>query len=273
MIMRRPLLAVAIASTFVLACSEPDVTTLTGDPLNPELHRAELVAIDAVLFEDGPLSDEGRTQVADSLEALAKVAEADGTNTIANVYAKEMRTLGSRVTRSSVGTPLANSDLRTQWLRIRGSLFNDAAWFRRSSADPIEPVVPGPAPPGGLRPATADERRRLDDVLISLTELLSRAKDDLPNASDSEERRRLSTDLQRELMLDVERLGPLPGVFDIDNFYRGAQLSATGAIGNLRALAGLDARAPRTSREYLIQKAEEQLDKAREDVKHLLPLR
>ena len=55
--------------------------------------------------------------------------------------------------------------------------------------------------------------------------------------------------------------------------YRGAQLSATGAIGNLRALAGLDARAPRTSREYLIQKAEEQLDKAREDVKHLLPLR
>ncbi len=64
-----------------------------------------------------------------------------------------------------------------------------------------------------------------------------------------------------------------PGVYDIDNFYRGAQLAATGAIGHLRALAGLDARAPRTSREYLIQKAEEQLDKAREDVKHLLPLR
>ena len=110
-------------------------------------------------------------------------------------------------------------------------------------------------------------------MLTSLTELISRAKDDLPNASDSEERRRLSTDLQRELTLDVERLGPLPGVFDIDNFYRGAQLAATGAIGHLRALAGLDARAPRTSREYLIQKAEEQLDKAREDVKHLLPLR
>jgi hypothetical protein len=31
--------------------------------------------------------------------------------------------------------------------------------------------------------------------------------------------------------------------------------------------------APRTSREHLIQKAEEQLDKAREDVRHLLPLR
>jgi hypothetical protein len=75
--MRKHLIAIAVASTFATACSGSDVTTLTGDPLNPELHRAELVAIDAVLFEDGPLSDEGRTQVADSLEALTKVAEAD----------------------------------------------------------------------------------------------------------------------------------------------------------------------------------------------------
>lgn len=271
--MRGHFIAIAAASMFIVACSGPDVTKLTGDPLNPELHRAELVAIDAVLFEDGPLSDEGRTQIADSLEALAKVAEADGTNTIANVFATEMRTLGSRVKRTSVGTPLANSDLRTQWMRIRSSLFNDAAWFRRSSADPIEPVVPGPPPPSALRAPTADERRNLDTVLLSLSELVSRAKDDLPNASDSEERQHLSADLERELVLDVERLGPLPGVYDIDNFYRGAHLAATGAIRSLRTLAGVTVGAPRSSREYLIEQAEKQLDKARGDVKYIQPVR
>lgn len=271
--MRGHFIAIAAASTFVVACPGPDVTKLTGDPLNPELHRAELVAIDAVLFEDGPLSDEGRTQITDSLDALAKVAEADGTNTIANVYAKEMRTLGSHVKRTSVGTPLANSDLRTQWMRIRSSLFNDAAWFRRSSADPIEPVVPGPPPRSGLRPPTADERRNLDVVLTALSGLISRAKDDLPNANDSEERQRLSSDLQRELVLDVERLGPLPGVYDIDNFYRGAHLAATGAIASLRSLAGVSVGAPRSSREYLIEQAEKQLDKARDHFKYMQPAR
>ena len=137
----------------------------------------------------------------------------------------------------------------------------------------FQPAIAGPPPPSGLRPATEEERRSLDVVLTSLSGLINRAKEDLPNANESDERRRFSTDVQRELVLDVERLGPLPDVFGIDNYYRHAHLAATAAIGNLRTLAGLGAGAPTSSREYLIKKADEQLDKARDHVKHMQPVR
>jgi len=126
-----------------VACTGTKMPELTGDPLNPELYRAQIVAIDAVVFEDGPLGEAGRNQVGSTLLVLADAAEADPTNTIAKFLGKDMRTLASRVKQMRVGTPLTGSQLQQQWRRIRGSLFDDAAWFRQSSADPIEPARRG----------------------------------------------------------------------------------------------------------------------------------
>jgi hypothetical protein len=50
---------------------------------------------------------------------------------------KDLKRFAAMASRAKVGTPLLNSQLRHQWLRIRSSLFDDAWWFRRSSADPI----------------------------------------------------------------------------------------------------------------------------------------
>jgi len=245
----------------VSGCSVPDVKSLQGDPLNPEAFRPQLVLIDQVVFDAGDVEDVSRDQVAQALLVLATAAEADRANTIARALAPELRTLSARVTGTRGGTSYAASRLPEQWLRIRGRLFSDAAWFRRSSADPVAPAVAGPPPPSALRPATTEERRGLDSTLTSLVLLIKTARLDLPNANDSGERRGFSDEAARELVVDVERLGPTPDVFGVDNFYRAAHIAATAAIGDLQMLASL--RSAQTSgRETLIGNAEKHLAKA-----------
>ena len=137
-----------------LACDGTTVGPLTGDPLNPELYRAQIVAVDAVVFEDGPLGESGRSEVSKTLLDLAGQVGSIPNNTIAKMHARELRTIGSRVKDVSATNPAAAAALRQQWLRIRSSLFDDAAWFRRSSADPIEPAVAPPPPSAPRRGAS-----------------------------------------------------------------------------------------------------------------------
>ena len=125
------------------ASGKTRIGNLDGPPLSPEVYRAQIVAVDAVLFEDGPLGEAEREQVSNTLLVMGRFAESDTTNTIAKTLGQNMRTLSSMVKHTKVGTPLLNSRLRLQWLRIRGSLFDDAWWFRRSSADPVMPVTEG----------------------------------------------------------------------------------------------------------------------------------
>ena len=113
---------------------------LEGDPLNPEKHRATIVALDAILFEDGPLAEGHREEVAKQFAVVAEAASQDPANTIAMVHGRELRLLADIAKRTKVGTPRLNSQLRRQWLRVRSSLFDDAWWFRRSSRDPIAEI-------------------------------------------------------------------------------------------------------------------------------------
>lgn len=239
---------------------------LEGDPLNPETHRAHIVAIDAIVFEDGGLTEAGREQLKNTLNALAEAVSTDKTNTIALRLAQDMRTRAAGLERTSVGTPLADSELRNQWSRIRGSLFEDAAWFRRSPADPIEPATPPPPPPSPLRAANAEERAGLEEVLASLSDLIERAKRDLPNACDSEPHREFVTEAGRKLSADASRLGPQPPVYGIDVSYRDAHRSAAEALRAMRILMGVGTGAPTSSREFLIRKADLHVLKAREAV-------
>ena len=127
--------------TISVACGETRVELPVGDPLNPELHKANIVAIDAILFEDGGLGDLERKDVESRLLALGDVAAAEKGNRYAAHLAPQFRTLAAAAARTRVGTPLLDSALREHWLRLRSSLFDDAWWFRRSSADPIETMT------------------------------------------------------------------------------------------------------------------------------------
>jgi len=139
-------LLLALSACLAIACGDVSVGPLTGDPLNPELYRAQIVAIDAVVFEDGPLGEVGRGEVSRILLELSEKIGSVPDNNIAKMQARELRTLGSRVKDASATNPAAAAALRQQWLRIRASVFDDAWWFRRSSADPIEPAVAPPSP-------------------------------------------------------------------------------------------------------------------------------
>ena len=134
-------LLLALPALLALACGDVSIDQLTGDPLNPELYRAQIVAIDAVVFEDGPLGEAGRSEVSKTLLDLSEKIGSVHDNNIAKMHARELRTLGSRVKDASPVNGAAAAALRQQWLRIRSSVFDDAWWFRRSSADPVEPAV------------------------------------------------------------------------------------------------------------------------------------
>jgi len=253
--------ALGLTPLLVSACvSIPDVSTLTGDSLDPNRYRAQIVTIDAVVFEDDPLSADGREQVASALKEIAASAGSDETNTIARQLAKELRALASGVERTRIGTPMNNSPLEHQWLRIRSSLFADAAWFRRSSADPIEPVVP--APPKTLRAASVQERLGVEVALSSLVNVLDDAKRDFPNGSDN---------ARDELTRDVQRLGAKPA-FEVDPHYRAAHAEALEAIRNLRTVAGLSAGASDSSRQSQIERAEEHVRSAQTSLEKMQPV-
>lgn len=130
-----------LAITLCVACGETRFELPVGDPLNPEAHRAQIVAIDAILFEDGGLGPVQRQELEKKLLELSEIATADKANTYAAHLGQQLRMLATAASRTRVGTPLLDSHLRQYWFRLRGSLFDDAAWFRHSSADPIEPAV------------------------------------------------------------------------------------------------------------------------------------
>ena len=183
-----------LAMTICVACGETrlgQLEQLVSDPLDPNAHRAHIVAVDAILFEDGGLGETDRKQLAETLLALGKVASADAKHVIASNanIGRQLRALATAAERTRAGTPLLNSPLRQQWLRLRGSLFDDAWWFRHSSTDPVAPAIAPPEAPSGLRAANGEERTGLDLTLSSLSDLVARAKEDLPNGLDSDPHR------------------------------------------------------------------------------------
>ena len=147
--MRRVLLisqaVLALAITISAGCHQTWPDRPEGDPLQPDRHRAQIVRIDAILFQDGPLKQSDRQPLEQEILAIADAASADPSNAFARALSLDLRLLSTMAASGPVSTPVANSELTGQWSRIRGSLFRDAAWFRRRPTDPIASAVPVPA--------------------------------------------------------------------------------------------------------------------------------
>lgn len=243
--------------TVSVGCGETVIPKLEGDALNPDASRAPIVTLDAILFEDGPLSESGRDEVARQLIVVADVASKDPANTIAMVHGRELRQLADIAKRTRVGSPLLNSPLRMQWFRIRTSLFADAWWFRRSSRDPIERVEPD-APAASASTAPSAERRSgLESALFSVGGLIAKARRDLSNSSDREAHRQFVAEVEREMVLNEVRIGPQPPGSGPDAAYGDAYRSAVESMRSMKALAGLADGTPASTRESLIKQAED----------------
>ena len=121
-----------------------------------------------------------------------------------------------------------------------------------------------PAPTATLRPATAEERKGLDEALLSLGVLLDRARADLANDYTSESHLRLIGDAQRDMVMDSMWLGPGPSGADRDVHYQEAYRLTNEAMNTIRMLMRFRTGDPQVSREALVQQAEESLRQARE---------
>ena len=136
----------ALALTVLAGCDQIWRARLDGAPLDPNRYRAEIVAIDGVLFQAGPLKWRDRQILEQQMLTLADAADDDPNNPIALEESLDLRLLSTMAASGQVSSPVVNSELTRQWRRIRGSLFTNAAWFRQTtsvaSAPPLRPSGP-----------------------------------------------------------------------------------------------------------------------------------
>jgi hypothetical protein len=232
-----------------------------GESLDPAVYRAPITAVDAVLFEDGTLDEAGRATVRDQLLVLGRLTGTDTTNTIATALAQNARMLSSMAEHQAVGMSIPGSTLQREWMRIRSSLFADASWFRRSSADPVAPAVEGPPPPSPILSVSHEARVNLETALYSMNLEIQRARADIPNPYDSDAHRLYEVDTERELAVDSARIGEPEVRYNVDIYYRRAQEQADMTRRSIRGQARLYNRPEH--REELLVEAEGTLAKAR----------
>lgn len=136
------------------------------DPVDPLRYEAVIKAVDEGVFTAGTLDRGRRQSLAGSLRLLARQLEERETNELVRRFAGELRTLARMAERLGARTPIENSPLQEQWVRIRNSVFDDASWFAYGEADLHRPP-PGPNPML-VDPALVAELRSIQDELAEM---------------------------------------------------------------------------------------------------------
>ena len=105
--------------------------------LKAEDFQKEIVAIDRLVFGEGPLVPARREDLGRRLEALAGRVMASGDAPFLVLESLELRRLASGTRELPPDAPKAT--LQREWMRIRNNLFDDRSWFARSAADLEKP--------------------------------------------------------------------------------------------------------------------------------------
>jgi hypothetical protein len=102
-----------------------------GELLSPDPYRPQIVAIDKIVFQSRPVIGSAQLSwVTLAVNQLADRIDSASPSPLTQVLNRNLRRLGQVPPRN---VPV----LQREWLRIRSGLFTDAAWFRRSAADPV----------------------------------------------------------------------------------------------------------------------------------------
>ena len=134
-------LAAALAAALSAAGCRGDADFSDAMPapvtLKAEDFQEEIVAIDRLVFAEGPLVPARREELGRRLEALAGRVKAAGESKFLLIESLELRRLAS----FSKGLPpdAPKTALQNNWMRIRNNLFDDRAWFARSAGDLAPP--------------------------------------------------------------------------------------------------------------------------------------
>jgi hypothetical protein len=105
--------------------------------LKAEDFQSEILAIDRLVFAEGPLVTARREDLGRRLDALAGRVKSAGDAPFLVLEALELRRLASGTRDLPPDAP--KTILQNEWMRIRNNLFDDRSWFARSAADLAAP--------------------------------------------------------------------------------------------------------------------------------------
>jgi hypothetical protein len=112
-----------------------------------------------------------------SIDQLADRIDSSGPSPLAQVLNRNLRRLGQVPPRN---VPV----LQREWLRIRSGLFTDAAWFRRSAADPVAAARAEDDPASGIA-SEASDQRQLENAMHHLVILVFNVRSNPRDTADA----------------------------------------------------------------------------------------
>jgi hypothetical protein len=142
----------------------------SGNTLSPDVYRPQIVAIDRIVFQNGPIDPTSQDDLKASINELAARIDSDHPSPLGTVLNRNLRQLGQV-------SPRDMPMLQRKWTRIRDGLFNDASWYRRSSSDPVASVH--------TADGTADTKR-LKRAMLDLMATLISARSSPRDTTDAE---------------------------------------------------------------------------------------
>jgi hypothetical protein len=137
----------------------------SGNTLSPDVYRPQIVAIDRIVFQNGPIDANGQDDLVASINELADRIDSAHPSALVTTLNRNLRQLGQV-------SPRNMPVLQREWIRIRDGLFNDASWYRRSSSDPVASVHTAEGAAG-----TKQLKRAMLDLMAMLISARSSPRD------------------------------------------------------------------------------------------------
>lgn len=168
-----------------------------GRVVDAERYAPEIQALDAALFAEVP----ERPSCITALRRLASALESSGEGGLVPLYTGQLRVLAA-----SVGPlPADVRRLRTEWLAIRGSLFDDAHWFVWESGELAHVANAGRAPVPSQ--VSRELLQSLDGAIRELELLIPRGRRRADELGEADIARVASEGQDPELIARWERFG------------------------------------------------------------------
>jgi hypothetical protein len=185
----RPAIVLLLLLQSACAPSKPSPGRV-AEPLDPYAYRAHIALLDALLFENGPIGNEQQLVLVESVGRLAGAIalENDHRETAAELNRQLAGLVGTM--QEATGKSMENSGIPEEWRRIRDTFFQNAAWFRTRSEDPVGRNYPPRREAGGQALAAVPEVDTLSAIYSSLMVMADLASRDLPAAQDADQQTR-----------------------------------------------------------------------------------
>lgn len=241
-------LVLTAAAVGLSGCSAAGASKVpAGVPsLDPSLYRAQIVAIDRIVYDTAAITEVARDTLADQFELLAQRVTSDDASKAARVLSQNLQHLAKEVRARSLTSVRAGDTLQVDWELARGRAFRDAAWWRHNVDDPVASVeADRPHPSSRLSPALDLEATQVEVAVRELEDLADDGDRELGGSTGADSNARSGKNAWPEVRnwqgrieheaLQVRSTPPTPGNPQLDSAYH----QTVEAVKSLRNAASM----------------------------------